>query len=323
MIKLIPFLKQLLQEGGNVFGTTAPIKKEDIEPTLKKFSEELSRIFPAKASTFKSFQKLGSVGKKEVSGDIDLGYDVKNLFPDGENPDLKGWNVDKTEYEEKVAGIQKRARTATPQQNKLRALIELIGARVNENSDTIRVDLKQSGAGSLFCETGQYDSAGNELGKTVQTDINIGNLDWLKFSYYSATYQGNVKGLHRTQLLVALFGYKGYLFKHGQGVINKETREIEAQSPEEALDLLNKLYGTKLTTSTLEDYNKLMASLKGSIPSKDFNGILDIYLKILDSTRADIPTDLQDYWIDNQSRLGLKGKFLPDDSALTKYKTEG
>ena len=184
MIKLISLLKEVLLEGGNVFGTTAPIKKEDIEPTLEKFSNELGRIFPAKAKTFKSFQTLGSVGKKPISGDIDLGYDAKNLFPDGKTPDFKGWGVDKAAFDERVAAIQKRARTATPEQIQLRAMVDLIGNKINDNSDIIRVDLKQSGAGSIFCETGQYGQAGEELGKTVQTDINIGNLDWLKFSYY-------------------------------------------------------------------------------------------------------------------------------------------
>jgi hypothetical protein len=322
MIKLIPLLKQVLLEGGNVFGTTAPINKEDIEPTLEKFSNELGRIFPAKAGTFKSFQTLGSVGKKPVSGDIDLGYDAKNLFPDGKTPDFKGWGVDKAAFEERVTAIQKRARTATPEQIQLRAMVDLIGNKINDSSDIIRVDLKQSGAGSIFCETGQYSSDGEELGKTVQTDINIGNPDWLKFSYYSATYEGNVKGLHRTQLLVALFGNKGYTFRHGQGVINKDTREVEAKTPKEALTLLNKLYGTSITQDTLEDYHKVMEYMKTNLSKQDYNSVADIYLKILDSTRADIPTDLQDYWIENQDRLNLKGKFLPDNSALIKYKKE-
>ena len=39
-------------------------------------------------------------------------------------------------------------------------------------------------------------------------------------------------------------------------------------------------------------------------------------MKILNSTRADIPVDMQDYWIQNKDRLGLTGKFLPDDSNL-------
>ena len=60
--------------------------------------------------------------------------------------------------------------------------------------------------------------------------------------------------------------------------------------------------------------------LKKNISKERFNQVLDIYLKILDSTRADIPTDLQDYWIQNQDRLSLKGKFLPDNSNLVKYK---
>ena len=63
-----------------------------------------------------------------------------------------------------------------------------------------------------------------------------------------------------------------------------------------------------------------MDYLKKNLPEDKLNKILDTYLKILDSTRADIPLDLQDYWIKNQDRLGLKGKFLPDNSNLTKYK---
>ncbi len=64
-----------------------------------------------------------------------------------------------------------------------------------------------------------------------------------------------------------------------------------------------------------------MDYIKDNLPKDKLYSIFDRYLKILDSTRADIPTDLQDYWIKNQDRLGLKGKFLPDNSNLTKYKT--
>ena len=35
-----------------------------------------------------------------------------------------------------------------------------------------------------------------------------------------------------------------------------------------------------------------------------------------------IPDNLQKYWIDNQDRLGLKGKFLPNDSKLIPYQKE-
>ena len=36
----------------------------------------------------------------------------------------------------------------------------------------------------------------------------------------------------------------------------------------------------------------------------------------------DIPDDLQEYWINNQSRLNLKGRFLPEDSKLFPYKID-
>ena len=63
-----------------------------------------------------------------------------------------------------------------------------------------------------------------------------------------------------------------------------------------------------------------MKEVRSKLSPEDLSGVFDAYLKILDSTRADIPEDLQEYWIANQQRLNLKGKFLPDDSKLVKYK---
>jgi hypothetical protein len=322
MIKLISIVKQILMEGGNVFGTTTSIEKANIEPTVEKFVDQLSRVFPAKASSFKTFEKLGSAGKKDISGDIDLSYDVKNIFPDGKTPDFKGWGVDEQRYNELVAQFSKRARTASPEKIQLRAMIVLIGEKINKTLPDVEVDDKASGSGSIFCAIPQYDSKGNKLDKAVQTDINIGNPGWLRFSYYSQTYSGNVKGLHRTQLMLALFANKDRTFGHSTGVVDKETGKQEASTPQEAIVLLNKLYGFKLTQDILDDYFKLEDFLKKNLSTEEYNSIIDRYLKILDSTRADIPDNLQQYWIDNQDRLGLKGKFLPDTSNLIQHKKE-
>jgi len=322
MIKLISIVKQILMEGGNVFGTTTSIEKANIEPTIEKFVGQLSKIFPAKASTFNSFEKLGSAGKKDISGDIDLSYDIKNLFPDGKTPDFKGWGIDEQKYNELVAQFAKRARNASPEKIQLRAMIVLIGEKINNALPDVEVDDKASGSGSIFCAIPQYDPSGKKLDKAVQTDINIGNPGWLRFSYYSHSYAGNVKGLHRTQLMLALFSNKGKTFGHSTGVVDKETGEREASTPQEAIALLNKLYGFSLTQDILDDYFKLEDFIKKNISTEEYNSIMDRYLKILDSTRADIPDNLQQYWIDNQDRLGLKGKFLPDTSNLTQYKKE-
>ncbi len=327
MIKLLSLFRDIIQEGGNVFGTTHPIKKEDIPPTLEKFVEELGKIFPEKKDTFKSekentlkFQTLGSVGQKDESGDIDLGYDGNNLVKDGE-PDLKGWNIDPEEFKQTFARIRGRAISATKEQSTKRAMLELIAKQVIDTPGPIQADMKQAGNGSLFFEFPQFDRSGNKLDKRVQIDINVGDLDWLKFSYYSQAYTGNLKGLHRTQLLVALFKNKDLIFNHNLGVKDKE-QNVLAKNPQQVLDLLNEKYGTKISEDIIYDYSKLMEYLQAKLSESELNSIYDIYLKNLDSMRADIPEHLQDYWIKNQKRLGLKGKLLPKDSNLIKYKVQ-
>ena len=92
MISLIRILQEILFEGGNVFGTTSSIKKEYILPTLEKFTSELKRIYPK--INFK-FSTLGSVGKKDESGDIDLGMSVDQFMTKDGEPLLSNWDIDK------------------------------------------------------------------------------------------------------------------------------------------------------------------------------------------------------------------------------------
>ena len=236
-------------------------------------------------------------------------------------PLLSNWGIDKAEFDALYDKIRKRSRSATEFQSKLRAMLELIAINAEEKSEYIDTDIKAAGGGSIFCTFPQYNEKGETIDeKSVQIDINVGNLDWLNFSYYSNIYKDNVKGLHRTQLMLAMFQALDMTFKHSTGVTSKSTGETLATNPQEAIDVLNKGFGLNLSQDIINDYFELMDSLKKNLPKEKLNQILDIYLKILDSTRADIPFDIQDYWITNQDRLGLKGKFLPDNSNLTKYK---
>jgi len=319
MIKLIDLLREIIiVEGGNVFGTTSSIKKENIQPTLDKFTAELKKLFPK--VDFK-FTSLGSVGKKDESGDIDLALSVDQFMTKDGVPLLDNWGLDKTEFEALFEKIRKRVKTATEAQSKLRAMLELIAVKIEEKSQFITTDVKAAGGGSIFCEFNQFDPNGKEIPeKSVQIDINVGNIDWLSFSYYSNTYKDNVKGLHRTQLMLSLFTEAGLSFNHNRGVTDKETGEVVASNPQEAIKILNEKYNINLTQDILNDYFELMDYIKKNLPEDKLNAVLDRYLKILDSTRADIPNDLQPYWIKNQDRLGLKGKFLPDNSNLVKYK---
>jgi hypothetical protein len=301
--------------GGNVFDSTAPIKKEDIKPTLLEFFRQFKQIFPKAEPFFREMKTLGSVGKKDYSGDIDLALAGSSF------DNVEDWGLDREHIMKLFEGFKKRSRTATDDQLMKRAVIVSIAEKVSEANTEIIADVKGSGAGALFLLFPQYDENKEAVGQNVQIDINVGDVDWLEFAYYSNTYSGNVKGLHRTQLLVSLFSHKGYTFSHNYGVKSKETQEIVANTPQQAIDLLNQLYGLNLDRDTIGDYFKLMEALEAGLSPQDLYAVYDTYLKILDSTRADIPEELQSYWIENQNRLGLKGKFLPDNSNLIKYKT--
>lgn len=313
MKSLFEYIKEsLITEGGHVFdGGSDKIAKEDIKPTLDYWLKEIKRLFPKVWKYFENPQTLGSVGKKDFSGDIDLAIDEEGL----KNPE--DWNLDIQVVNQDYEKFKKRARTATPEQLMKRAIIKNICDYINNNSEIILANDKSSGSGTMFTQIKQIDhETKKENGKTVQLDCNFGDVEWLKFAYYSDSYVGNVKGLHRTQLMLHLFAYKNHSFIHGNGVKNKETGEQVAHKPDEAIKLLNKLYNFNLTEKILQNYHKLQEYLREHLSEKDLNGIYDIYLKTLDSTRCDIPEDLQQYWVENQERLGLKGKFLPEDSKL-------
>lgn len=298
--------------GGFVFkeSNIKSIKKENIKPTIDKFIESFVRLFPNSVNWFNPLTTLGSVGKKDISGDIDLGICEDYL------DDVRYYDLDNNEINDLFIKFKKRARTATDSQLMKRAIIVSIANHINNESNIIRADDKGSCSGALYCEFPQYDINGNKLGYNVQIDLNFGNIDWLKFAYYSDSYTDNVKGLHRTQLMLHMFSYKGYVFSHNYGVKNKETQVIEANTPDDAINLLNKLYNFELNEQTLQNYHKLQEFLKKYLLEKDLYGIYDIYLKTLDSTRCDIPEDLQQYWKENQERLSLTGKFLPENSKI-------
>lgn len=311
--------RSILQEGGNVFKEyrSEPILRENIKPTLKEFFRELTRIFPKASNYFKDVKTLGSTGKKDVSGDIDLALPGESL------KNIEDWNIDEADIKELFIQFKRRARTSTDAMILKKACIELIARQIEHSSSLISVDTKQSGSGTLFTQFPQYNSSATQIGKYVQIDINIGNLEWLTFSYYSDGYSDGIcKGLHRTQLLIALFAEQGLVFNHNYGVKEKSTGKIVATTPKEALNLLNRLYGFNLPFEILPNFYKLQEFLEKNLTRSKLDQVYDRYLKILDSTRCDIPPTLRNYWLDNQERLGLTGKFLPATSVLYPFREE-
>lgn len=309
-------ITDILTEGGNVFDLAGPIDRDNIKPTVKEFMKELIRIFPKAKRHFGNMKTLGSVGKKPVSGDIDLALSSSAF------DNLEEWGIEREKVNELFEKFKKRSRNASDEMLMRRAFITAAGQEIENKSDILDISFKSTGGGSLFFAFPQFTPDGEQTDKYVQIDVNVGDVDWLSFSYYSDTYDGNVKGLHRTQLILSLFGKKGYLFNHNYGVKDKETGEIVARTSKEAIDLLNKIYDMDIDATTLQNYHTLHDYIKKNLTDEDLNNVYDSYIKILDKTRADIPEDLQQYWIDNQERLNLTGKFLPDTSNLKKYATQ-
>ena len=309
--------------GGNVFDSTAPIKKEHIKPTLLEFFKQFKQIFPKAEPFFREMKTLGSVGKKDYSGDIDLALAGSSF------DDINDWGLDEKHVQDLFQGFKKRARTSSDDQLMKRAVIVAIAQKIAEADTEIIADVKGSSAGALFLLFPQYDENNEVVGQNVQIDVNVGDVDWLQFAYHSATYSGNVKGLHRTQLLVSMFSNGGYTFSHANGVKDKKTGEVVATTPQQAIKVLNKRYGLSLTKDSVANYFDIMETLRANVSQQGLDEIFDTYLKILDKTRCDIPEDLQEYWIEHQQRLGLKGKYLPtgekageEPSKLLKYKVQ-
>ena len=323
--------RRFLTEGGNVFKgeSVDSIPLAFIEPTLNEYYEELSRLFPQHSSKFADFTPLGSVGKKAKSGDIDLAVDVEELFPQSKVTDevLQSWNLNPADWKATYEKMVKRARTAKPSEVELRAFLYEIARYIGENSQIIKTDLKKVRPGQMFSLFPQISDSGEQKDVGVQIDWMMGNRNWLKFSYFSPApteSQPLLKGLHRTQLLLAMFLAKGHSFKHVGGVFDRKTGEKVAHSPAEAMRLLGKLYGTNVSPEVFNTFEGALEWLMSNTSEQDRNAALDAYLTILDRTKGNketlpsgednrcgyIPQELEDYWVQNWQRLGLKGNFL-------------
>ena len=308
--------------GGNVFaGKTASIKVENISPTLDVYFSELQTLFPNKADIFnpQHFIALGSVGKKRISSDIDLGVDSVDLIDKKMSDDsIAEWGIDPKAVAKEFELLERRARTATAEHLRMKAFLKMLTVHINTHAPVLFCDEKKVSNGNVFGLYPQFNEARQQLDIGVQIDWMIGELPWLKFSYYSTAYPegSNVKGLHRTQLMLSAFQVANLSFNHVSGVKHKASGKIVAHDPDRALTILGESLGFNITQADAENYYSLHTLLKENMKPDYYNAVVNTYLKILDSTRADIPDNLQAEWYKRRDNLGLTGKFLPESSLL-------
>lgn len=303
MVSLIEILKKILKEGGNVFtGTeydTDDIPLDNIKPTIEKFTADLGKIFPRQKSTLTSLNDksnwLGSTGKKPKSGDVDLAYSSENFFKNGDI-DVAGWGVDQNEYNTLYEKNKKAARSASDEQIQIKSLIQLMVKKINGIGGDIYANDKAANGGTIHFSYPQYTPNGEKLDINAQLDIDTGDMDWLKFRYNSELPEDNpeIKGLHRGQLMLAMFAATGYTFKNGKGFIRKETGEILGSKPQDAIEFFNQEYNPKqlLTLDITSSYDKLMNYIKSNLKPEDKDKTLTLFREALRRANAYIPNNI-------------------------------
>ena len=304
MISLIKLLHEvLIDEGGNVFKGTEfdaqDIVLDNIKPTVEKFVSDLSNIFPNKKSTLTPLTDksnwLGSTGSKPKSGDVDLAYSSEYLFKDGK-ADTDGWGVSQSEYDSLYEKLKKSSRTATDEAIQTNALIRLIVNKINSTGGDIHASDKAANGGTIHFSYPQYTPSGEKLDLRAQLDIDTGDMDWLKFRYNSELPEDNpeIKGLHRGQLMLAMFAATGYTFKSGRGFIRKDTGDVIADKPQGALEVFNQEYqpSQPLTLEIINNYNKLMDYIKTNLKPEDKTKALDLFKEALRRANAYVPDNI-------------------------------
>ena len=213
--------------------------------------------------------------------------------------------------------MEKRARTTTAEQLLLKAFLKELVLYINKHAPTLYCDPVKVTNGNIFGLFPQINEKGEDVGIGVQIDWMVGNEKWLTFSYHSDAYpeESNVKGLHATQGILALFQVANMSFNHTNGVKDKETGKVIATDPDEALKVLSKALKVNVTMEDRNNFYKLYDLIK-KLPKAKYDQWVDTYLKIIDSTRADVPDVLQPEWKKRKDKLNLTGKFLPAESNL-------
>lgn len=275
--------------GGNIFKDRATsIEAQNIQPTIQAYREFLSSVFPQKAEAFNFFEPVGSAGKKPVSGDLDLAIDSSHIVESFTGDELAKWGIDYDDWNDLYIQIHKRARTATYEMSKMRALLTLISKKMASAGMDIG---RRVTAGNIFSCFPQYGTDGTTTGDSVQIDWMVGDIDWLRWAYYSCN-DTNLKGLHRTQFIVACLSAKEYTFNHFSGIKEKGSSDWFISDPESAVALLSELYGGLDIDQTYR-FKDLHSWLHRTSSPGEYRDVIIKYRHILELARADIPEILK------------------------------
>lgn len=277
---------EILNEGGNAFTGVGAIHISEIKPTLQWLAKKIN--MPEIVN-----QTLGSVGKKEYSGDIDVVVDL-----------------DREEMIELA--------------NKLKKLLGEDNVRGAAANILIRVPIQG------YDET--KNDRGPRTGM-VQIDFFPGDIDWLTTYYHSPGEESKLKGTHRNVFLTTIAEYvdrkaskekddfgrpakvvrwrwsprdglikiRAQSKQNPQGKTAKKQDVVYLSDPIRNPDLIvAKLFGDNTDTGVLNSVESLVDAVKASFPKKTAEAIFKDYAVRIDREGHregfEFPPEIEKYW---------------------------
>jgi len=198
-------MNKILNEGGNIFkGTeggseTIRIKREDVDPTL----EWLEGILGIDLVNF----KLGTTGRKETSGDLDIAIDKDKVSKDDLIKKLLAW-VNENHPE-----------------------LDLANSDEKEMKQKVRQWIAKSGTSVHF----KTPIRGDEANGFVQTDLMFGNPDFMLWAVKGEMGPSEYRGGDRQNLINAIATQRGYAWSAFFGLKDRESGE-RTNDPQEVVD---------------------------------------------------------------------------------------
>lgn len=164
----------ILKEGGNIFKdknkvpVTIRINRANVDPTLK-WLEKIVKLSLVS-------NKLGSTGKKDTSGDLDVAIDETKITKDEIINRLTRW------------------------------------VETNKPEENIKDWIRKSGISVHF----KTPINGKESNGYVQTDLMFGDPTWLSFRMAGSDESSTYSGTHRVILIASIAKVRGVKFgRHG------------------------------------------------------------------------------------------------------------
>lgn len=226
-MRLMEFTQRILLEGGNAFKDAAGspltqrINKSDIKPTIQ-WLEKITKL-PLVNNT------LGSVGKKASSGDLDIAVDENEVSKDELYSRLIDWIKSQGVPDDQII-----------------------------NSKSFKSGwVDRSGVSVHF----RVPIRGVEKNGFVQTDFMFtDDLDWMKFSMFSAGDESKFSGADRNLLMSSTAKSLPGDFKYSwqKGLIKRSTGELISKDPNV---IAKTLLGQKYDKDDLSSVETIMSAL--------------------------------------------------------------